>query len=583
MIDQAPRGFLPRDRTLQVVGATAFFVVLTIVFTWPVSIRGDRLLAGTPGDSLGVVWGIDFMEKALLQLHHIPLFTTSINYPEGWSLATFDMGSAMAIGAIPVSLWLGPVAGYNFVSLVSFPLSGLVVFVYVRRWTGSWLAALFAGTAFAFSPFRITQYLVGHSGLLQTQWPALYLLSMYDLTTSRRAGWVDVAWPVLGLVLTALSSLYFLYMALLLSVAMLVAVVPWRSGIVEIRRALARAAGVWLLALPFLALAALPNAAHIASAGTPSRSLSYLRMYSASPTDYLLPPTFGLALGQWVGAHFDRDLWVEATLYVGVVCLFVASLGLLWKSGKPGRSRPLTPWVVVMATAFALSLGTDLNWLSLPVQVRVPDILRSLHAGELAFVPMPGRLALAWLPYYGAMRVWMRYGMFVGLALYVLAGVALHRLLSTRGSRTAAVLGTLAILALLLDFAPRRLPYFEVHGEPIDDWLQEQSLPGAVIEFPFEEVDQYQLYRTTIHTKPLVGCLYTTCDSPQHRERATVLAGFPDQASVDLLADLGVTYVVVDMTRYPDPDAIRARVSALGLEMGACRAERCAYALSQER
>jgi hypothetical protein len=62
-----------------------------------------------------------------------------------------------------------------------------------------------------------------------------------------------------------------------------------------------------------------------------------------------------------------------------------------------------------------------------------------------------------------------------------------------------------------------------------------------------------------------------------------VLAGFPDQASVDLLADLGVTYVVVDMTRYQDPVAIRARVSALGLEMGACRAERCAYILSQAR
>jgi len=350
-----------------------------------------------------------------------------------------------------------------------------------------------------------------------------------------------------------------------------------------IRRTLARAGGVWLLASPLVALSILPYVAHIASTGIPSRSLSYLRMYSASPTDYFLPPTFGLALGQWVGAHFDRDLWVEGTLYVGVVCLLVAGLGFVRKRGEPKEGRRLTPWVIVMATAFLLSLGTDLIWLSTPVQVRVPDLLRSLHPEELAYVPMPGRLALAWLPYYGAMRVWMRYGMFVGLAVYVLAGAALHRLLLTRGFRAATVLGTLAITALLLDFAPRRLPYFEVHGEPIDYWLKEQTLPGAFIEFPLEEADQYSIYRTTIHGKPMVGCLYATCDSPLYTRIAPVLAGFPDQASIDLLPEVGVTYVVVDMTGYEDPDAIKARVSALGLEMGACRAERCAYILSQAK
>jgi hypothetical protein len=77
--------------------------------------------------------------------------------------------------------------------------------------------------------------------------------------------------------------------------------------------------------------------------------------------------------------------------------------------------------------------------------------------------------------------------------------------------------------------------------------------------------------------------LYTTCDSPQHVERATILAGFPDQASVNLLVDLGVTYVVVDLTAYHDPVALNARIHGLGLELGACRAEKCAYVLTQGR
>jgi hypothetical protein len=566
-----------RRHTLQVLVAVAFFTGVTIVFTWPVAAQPDKLLAGSPGDSLYGAWVIAWVQKAVLELHQSPLSSTVINYPEGWSLATTEMMPAMVVVALPVSYWFGPIAGFNFAALTSFILSGLVVFVYVRRWTGNWIAALFAGTAFAFSPFRMTHYLVGHLNLLGTHWPALYLLSIYEVVAVRKAGWASLALPALALTLTALTSQYFLYMALLLTVPMVIAAVPWRNGIVVIRRALASVAIAGVVALPLLVLAEIPYLVQMLAAGLPNRSLSYLRMYSASPTDYLLPPTFGLVFGGWVGDNFDRDLWVEATLYVGLVCLLVVCLGFMRKEERRERNGLTGPWITLMVFAFTLSLGTDLHWLSTAVQIRVPEALRSVHPGELAYVPLPGRLALAWLPYYGAMRVWMRYGVFVSLALSLLAGLALDRLLHARGGRASLAVGGLAILGLLLDFAPRRLDYFEVRAEPIDYWLQEQEGPGAVVELPYGEINQYQFYRSTVYDKPLVGWMYTTSESPLYQRVAPVLGGFPDQASVGLLAELGVGYAVVDTSKYEDYLDVNARILALGLELGACRAEKCAY------
>ncbi len=568
---------------LQLMVAIAFLAVVTGVFTWPVSSQPDKLLAGSPGDSLYGVWVIDWFQKAVFELHQSPLISDTINYPEGWPLATTEMMPAMVFVAMPVSLWFGPIAGFNFAALTSFVLSGIAVFVYVQRWTGNWIAALFAGTAFAFSPFRMTHYLVGHLNLLGTYWPALYLLSMYELLTSRRTRWVLAVLPVLALTLTALTSQYYLYMALLLTVPMVIATVPWREGLTAVRRVLASAASVGLLAMPFLVAAELPYFVQMAAVGTPNRSLSYLRLYSASPTDFFLPPTFGLLLGRWVGDHFERDLWVEATLYVGLVCLFVVCLGFMRRAGRRELTVKAIPWIALLAVAFTFSLGPELHWLSTAVQIPVPEALRSIHPEGLAYVPLPGRLALAWLPFYEAMRVWMRFGAFVSLALCVLAGLALDRLLPSKAGGARLALGGLLMLGLLLDFAPRRLDFHEVSAEPIDYWLREQADPGAVIEFPFGEINQYQFYRATVYDKPLVGWMYTTSVSPQYQSTAPVLGGFPDQASVALLGELGVTYAVVDTSRYDDYPALHARILALGLTPGACRAEKCAYVVRTVR
>jgi hypothetical protein len=165
------------------------------------------------------------------------------------------------------------------------------------------------------------------------------------------------------------------------------------------------------------------------------------------------------------------------------------------------------------------------------------------------------------------MRVWMRYGVFVGLGVSVLAGYGLAWISSQlRGTRRAGV--TLALLGLaLLDFLPRPQMFAKVQPRPVDEWLAAQTASGALVEFPFES-DQAELYYTLIHNKPFLGGNFNAFPPPQFQRIKPVLSSFPDRDSMDLLRSLGVRYVLVHTGRYPDFEEVDRLATELGLRRG---------------
>jgi len=54
--------------------------------------------------------------------------------------------------------------GDNFSILVSFILSGLGMYLWVRRLTGNTTASIIAGSIFAFAPYRMS-HLLGHQAI----------------------------------------------------------------------------------------------------------------------------------------------------------------------------------------------------------------------------------------------------------------------------------------------------------------------------------------------------------------------------------------------------------------------------------
>src|SRR4051812_18840428 len=72
----------------------------------------------------------------------------------------------------------GPVAAYNGLVLISFPLSAAAAYALARYLGLSAVAAWFAALAYAFAPFHLAQAAY-HPHVAQTQWMPLYLLALW--------------------------------------------------------------------------------------------------------------------------------------------------------------------------------------------------------------------------------------------------------------------------------------------------------------------------------------------------------------------------------------------------------------------
>ena len=136
-----------------------WFIFLAVFFTRPLITRMGNEVAGEIGDNIYFIWMIGWVKKALFRLGVDPMNVWFLNYPEGWNMAHTEITPAqLAFGQIFAFIGSETFA-YNAVMLLSFALSGIVTFYWVRNLTGSAAAGLLSGTIFACLPYRQTHYL----------------------------------------------------------------------------------------------------------------------------------------------------------------------------------------------------------------------------------------------------------------------------------------------------------------------------------------------------------------------------------------------------------------------------------------
>jgi hypothetical protein len=547
--------------------ATALFMVLTVLMTWPLVVQMERAVIGWVGDNFYFVWLVGRFQKALFELHLSPLTVPILNYPEGWNLAYNEITPAMILIALPVSLIGGPTLGYNFSILASFVLSGLGVFWWVRKLTCNTAAGIVAGTVYAFVPYRMS-HLLGHLNLMGTQWFPFYFMGLNDLLAERQWSWKNRWLAPVSLGLIGLTSQYYLYMSLLISAAYVAGyflLVDYKP-ILQFDRFWKRLAIFAIIAVPLVLLSLAPYL-HIASLGyLPQRSFEEVRIWSASPTDFVLPSPRHFIWGRWIERHFDRRLWIENTLYIGAVTSVLAVIAVVKRRQLSCGSGPMKLMAFVSLVAFVLALGTDLHWLGQSVIVGVPQFIQRWYSYSQTFIPLPGYFLFKFLPYYASMRGWMRYGIFVNLFMSLLAGLGTAWLLQRTKKRSHALVTALIVVLVLIDFYPGVQSLSQVKGRSVDTWLAGQSGEGAVAQFPFWQVIQPQhTYYTLIHGKPFIGGFFAAFFTPQFQRIQPVLSSFPDQGSVELLRELGVRWVIVDSSQYQDFAQTQMAIESLGL------------------
>ena len=536
--------FLRRHATLLI---WFWFALLAILFTRPLIGRMTHEIAGEIGDNVYFIWMIGWWQKALFQTHSNPLDVRFLNYPEGWNMAHTEMAPAQLILAQPFSLLKGETFAYNMVMLLSFILSGVIMYGWVRHLTGSTLAGVLSGTIYACLPYRQAHYLIGHLNLSGTQWLPLFFWGWFDLMKEgtgeiRKKAALLAA---LGLGLTALTSQYYFFMLVIIAALMALFTILFRDRAKLRDPAFYKNCGLFIcFALPMLAAAELPFLMLAGEGGMPDRDWGGVRMYSAGLTDYLLPATTHFLFGNFVGAHFNRDVWTEATLYVGVFSLALFIIGTCRK-----EQRSFLKWMFVsgILSAVILSMGTDLHWNGAPVEWTLPAFLQEKFGRETLPILLPGFFFFKYFPFFAKLRAMMRFGIIAECLIACGAGFGLIALFRKFPGKTALVTAVTLFLVIFEFFPKSQKAFAPVSARPVDHWLAEQPGEGSVMRIPFTlNDDQAGTYYTLTNEKPFIGGFFNAFPPNQYKRISGTMSGFPSKESLALARELQVEWVLIE-------------------------------------
>jgi len=484
------------SQTLEAVAVVAWFTGLTALMTFPLVAHLGDSLPSDLGDPLLntwiLAWDADRLLHGLQGFWDAPMF-----YPDARTLTYSEHLLGVAVLTAPIQ-WIfdNPVTTYNVAFLVSYVLAGSGMYLLARRLTGSRMAAIVAGMAFAFCPFRISH--VSHLQLLLYGWMpiGLWALHRYFACRSRRA----LGGFLVSFVLLAWSSGYYLYFfAIPVSIVAIYEIVRhrerWQRSVTD----LAATAVLFVVAMAPFAYAYVQTHADQGFV----RTRATIADLSADIVSYVQIPG---GLEVWRGIlQTGRG---EAQLFPGLTVLCLAMIGIAARgrlTPAPGPGSPLSTRQVVALyagigfAAFFLSLGPEPSW-----------------SGQTALLSTgPYDWLLAVVPGLDGLRVPARLASVVYLSLAVLGAVGFSALAGWLSRPVATTLAVIVAASILVEGyrGPMPLARF-VPDDRADDqaayaWLRDAPA-GAMIELPIVEAERYPLtlryvFNTLQHGHPIVN------------------------------------------------------------------------------
>ncbi len=503
----------------------ATFLILSVVWTWPLATRLTSRVAHDPGDPILNTWILWWNAQAVpftAAWWNAPLF-----YPMRDALALSEHLAGLAPLSTPLLLaGLGPLGTYNVVLILTFALSGFFAYLLVLRLTGSRVGAACAGLAYAFSPYRISQ--LGHLQVVASQWMPLILLALHEYVGGGRRAWLGVfaaAW-----LLQALTNGYYLLFMPVLIGLWLAWFVRWRSAP---RRGILAAATWALASVPLVPVLLKYHEVH-GHLGL-WRPLSEMRRFSATASSFL----HGSAL-LWLWPYAEPRT-TEDQLYPGLVAPGLVALAAMaagfrgWAAARRAVATrsPLLFYAVAALAMWMLALGP---------------------------VPEDAGVAALWHPYamlvklpgFDGLRVPARFAMLATLCISVAAGLVVAQLAQAAG-RTRTVFASIVIAAFAADGWMCAMPLF---APPSRVRLPDVA-GAAVVELPPDDPDVgvRSMYRSMFHGRPVVSGY--SGHRPPHLFVLALALARGDPSVLTLLARERPLIIMVDNRRDRDGELDR--------------------------
>jgi hypothetical protein len=159
-----------------------------------------------------------------------------------------------------------------------------------------------------------------------------------------------------------------------------------------------------------------------------------------------------------------------------------------------------------------------------------------------------------WMPGLNFIRIPSRFFLLAVLGIAVLAAIGMERLLRVVDAGKRRLLGVGICIALVGEFVAIPLPLtpYTIHFAAVDRWLATRPGPFAIAEVPVGPSARYHstyMLHSMAHWQSTVHA-HSSLQTALHEQLYDRLRNFPDDASLKLLSDLGVTYVVVHIDMY---------------------------------
>jgi len=596
-----------------------FFAALTVALTWPVAFQAGTTIPSDPGDPLIATWLLGWNYHTLFAGRPAGYWDANIFFPMHNALALTDHLAFPALLGLP-AYWLthSPLLVHNFLFLLSFVLSGYGVFRLALYLVPSVAAALFAGTAFAFTAYRFDH--LSHLDLLQTQWLPLILLNFIAFVRERKA--IHAVGLGVFFFANALSAAYYMIFVTIL-LALIFPLLLAGAGRVGDRR-------LWmgLLAVSVLVAAAtLPFLApyrRVKSDLNLSRSTTTAVFYSARPHSFLSGPGMGrlyapwltriwrpetnffpgllpIALGlgcllyrrnrqvlrEWLGALFAfrprATPQFALSASVPVLGLVAVGLSIARSAGAPIELKVICRVVAGMLAAVAAL--SALQWRrtrellaryvipgrtyrGLFLLIVILAVLLSMGPKLVLFgertIRGPYYLLFKFVPGINGLRVVGRFAVLAVLALSVMAAYGFAdferrwaKRPSMRWMLAAALIAGMAVESLSIPIRTIPVPTGR-QIPPVYHWLAEQPGQFAIAEIPMGDIwdDIRYIYYSTVHWKNLVNG-YSGYFPPAYTERAKQISEFPAPEAIAALQQIGATHLIFHaaQTGRPAPES----------------------------
>ena len=447
-----------------------FFLALALAYLWPAPAHLTSRVPSDPGDPLLNAWILWWNTQAVPftdRWWNAPIF-----HPVAGTLAYSEHLFGIAVFTAPLQLLgLNAIGAYNVAMILASWLSGFFAFLLARRLTGSTLAGLVGGVAFAIAPYRAGQ--LAHLQVLNAQWMPLCLFAMHAYLDDRRRRWLAlfaVAW-----LLQAWSNGYFLLFFPVVIGLWLAWFVNWRT---DWRGGLA-IAGTFA-ASSLLLVPSLLKYREIHSIMGFARQRGEMVLFSAEPSSLLRMPDL-LMFWPYYAPKTGED-YISPGVTTALLVVVAMIVGLRRVASGFSRKDPLIFYTVATIIIWLLSFGP------------APE-------GESLQALWKPYTWLTILPGFDGLRAPSRFAMLACVTFAAAAAVAFHRL-TPASPRGRGALLALVGAGLIVDGWPASIP---LHGAPGRVVIPDRP-DTVVLEVPIDEttVATAAMYRQIDHGQPLV-------------------------------------------------------------------------------